>query len=165
MSVCMMSCAISLVFIIGMVYMNLFVDKVGVAQSFLSTLSEKQREIYGKIVGERKSIYFSGYGIGLVLSLLLVGLFKYGWFEKVGLGGNVGNWGKMGVACFTGAVTFLVSYFYYILSPKSDFMIMHIQGEKQKLAWLKVYRTMQYHYHLGMFLGVVGVALLNAGLC
>lgn len=163
MSVCMMSCAISLVFIIGMIYMNLFVDKIGVAQSFLSTLSEKQREIYSGIVGERKWIYFSGYGIGLFLSLMFVVCAKY-----FGLGGSwlsAKGGSKWGIACLTGAITFLVSYFYYILYPKSDFMIMHISGEKQKMAWLKVYRTMQYHYHLGMLLGVVGVGMLNASLC
>ena len=155
MCICYTTCAISIVFIVGMIYMSLAIDKTAVSKDFISVLNPKQRETYKKITNERRTLYMTGYGLGLLLSLIVL-LVQYSYNIKMS---------KVGMACLTGAITFVISYFYYILSPKSDYMILHIEGDKQKTAWLKIYRTMQYHYHLSLFLGIVGVSLLGAGLC
>jgi hypothetical protein len=59
----------------------------------------------------------------------------------------------------------MTNYFYYILSPKSDWMILHIEGDKQKKAWLSVYRIMQYNYHFGALLGLVGAFFIANTFC
>ena len=41
------------------------------------------------------------------------------------------------MACITAAVTFTVNYFYYILSPKSDWMVVHLNTQGQKQACLE----------------------------
>jgi hypothetical protein len=39
-------------------------------------------------------------------------------------------------------------------------MLNHITDAEQTQAWLKMYQTMQYYYHMGMVLGIVGVGVL-----
>jgi hypothetical protein len=62
------------------------------------------------------------------------------------------------------AVTFTVNYFYYILSPKTDWMVLNLSKDETR-AWLKVYKTMQYNYHIGMVLGILSVVAFGNSLC
>ena len=64
-----------------------------------------------------------------------------------------------------GAVTLSVNYFYYILAPKTDWMVLHLKSVEEKEAWLKVYRTMQYNYHMGLVLGILAVVAMGNSLC
>tara|TARA_B100001142_G_scaffold269979_1_gene275866 strand:- start:304 stop:552 length:249 start_codon:yes stop_codon:yes gene_type:complete len=68
-------------------------------------------------------------------------------------------------ACLAGAITFLTEYFFYILHPKSDYMINHLHKEKQRKEWLNIYRTMQVNYHIGLVVGIVGVMIFYYGVC
>jgi len=153
MKTCHITCSISLIFIIGMIYFSLSLDKCKISKNLITTLDDKQREMYKKISNERKNIYFTGYGLGLFISLASL-LFMY--YNKYQLS-------KLNSACLVGAITFITSYYYYILTPKSDFMVMHLETDEQKTAWLSMYKKMQYHYHLGMLLGIIGVMLLGSG--
>ena len=67
--------------------------------------------------------------------------------------------------CIVGAITLTVNYFYYMLAPKSDWMILHIDGDAQKKAWLHIYKKMQYNYHLGALLGLVGALFVGNVFC
>jgi hypothetical protein len=58
------------------------------------------------------------------------------------------------------ATCFLTNYFYYMLSPKSDWMLNHTNNPEQVKAWLQMYREMSYNYHAGLALGIIGVGIL-----
>ena len=47
--------------------------------------------------------------------------------------------------------------FYYILMPKKDYMLKYLKDKEDIENWWKVYRVMQYHYHLGFVLGLLAV--------
>lgn len=69
------------------------------------------------------------------------------------------------MVCIVLATSFLTNYFYYILSPKTDWMLNHVEGpeaqaKQQVQAWLQMYRTMQFYYHAGLVLGILGVGVL-----
>ena len=68
--------------------------------------------------------------------------------------------GIASVVSIASATTFVIQYFFYILSPKSDWMVLHLNEEKQRSEWIKVYREMQLGFHGGIFIGIVGVAIL-----
>jgi len=53
---------------------------------------------------------------------------------------------------------------YYMLYPKSAYMVNNLENKDQSSKWLAVYKTMQYKYHVGMILGLVGYFLLSYGL-
>lgn len=155
MKFCTISCGISLMFIIGMIYMSFFIDKQKISIDFKKTLSKKQLDIYENIVNYRRNLYFQGYGIGIIISIFVI-LMKI--FNKI-------KFNYLGIGCLIASISFITSYFYYILSPKPDYMILHIEGEEQKKAWLKIYKTMQFNYHLGLLLGIIAVFFLSMTFC
>jgi hypothetical protein len=98
-----------------------------------------------------------GLFLGFILSMILLVCCR-----KYFLGGGSG---RSGVLCMVAAVSFSVNYFYYILSPKSDWMVLHLKSGEETQAWLKVYRTMQYNYHIGLVLGILAVVAFGNALC
>ena len=67
--------------------------------------------------------------------------------------------------CFVLATSFTVNYFFYILHPKSDYMVLHLKNLEEKQAWLNIYKTMQFNYHLGFVLGLVGMIFIGNSFC
>jgi hypothetical protein len=70
---------------------------------------------------------------------------------------------RAGLLCTVAAITLATNYFYYVLSPKSDWMVLHFKHDKPEDAanWLRVYRGMQVNYHVGLVLGIAGTVLLS----
>lgn len=153
---CYLGCGISLIFIIGMVFMSLSIDKSKISEKFKKTLDEEQLSKYKKITNERLNIYYFGYILGFLFSIGLI-IFNLLILRK--------KMSKIEMVCLTGGVTFLTTYFYYILSNKSEYMIMNLKTDVQKSSWLEVYKTMQYNYHMGLVLGIIGVMILSSSFC
>jgi hypothetical protein len=74
---------------------------------------------------------------------------------------------RPGLLCSVAAITLATNYFYYMLSPKSDWMVLHFNTQNQNqnnndaANWLRVYRGMQVNYHVGLVLGIAGTILLS----
>ena len=64
------------------------------------------------------------------------------------------------LVCTVIATCFLTNYFYYLIHPKSDWMLNHMQNDNEVKAWLLMYREMQFNYHFGLVLGIIGVGIL-----
>ena len=74
---CKISCIISSIFIIGMIYMTNSMSKTNVAEEYKAQLPEHLLEIYDKIVKERTHIYYTGFIIGLVIAGLFFFINKH----------------------------------------------------------------------------------------
>lgn len=149
---CGITCSVSLMFLIANLYVTFTADKTKQKQEFYNTLSEDKIEKYESIIGERRGIYLKGYGLGLILAFISLFLYqKIGWNDK-----------RKGLnkICFIGGITLLVNYFYYMLSPKTDYMILHLNDENQRKAWLNINKTMQFNYHIGLLLGIIASMIL-----
>ena len=151
MKCCATSCGIAATLIAGMAYCTYMGNRTQLMQDYLRTLTPDQQQIYAKIVEERRGIYLRGFGWGLLLSALLLGIHhQYSAMSRAGL-----------LCCVT-AITLATNYFYYVLSPKSDWMVLHFKNNTQDAAnWLRVYRGMQVNYHVGLVLGIAGTVLLS----
>jgi uncharacterized membrane protein YkgB len=147
---CSISCMISAVFLVGMVYFYYMTDKSAIVKHYKSKLSPELQKRYEKISQERRTISYYGYALGLLLSLFI--LFYYLQIQKVKIGAGA-------LVCVAVATTFLTNYFYYMLSPKSDWMLNHMNSQEEVDAWLQMYRGMQFNYHMGMALGIVAVGI------
>lgn len=150
--VCYISCAISAVFIIGMIYFYNFTNKSEIVKNYKNTLSNENKKIYDKIVSERIKISYQGYSLGFILSLLII-------FYNTSLKSQKLN--TLPITCIIISTSVLTNYFYYILYPKSDTMLNHINNPKEIEEWRKMYREMQYNYHLGLVLGIIAVGFLS----
>tara|TARA_B100001093_G_C26364405_1_gene815940 strand:+ start:134 stop:607 length:474 start_codon:yes stop_codon:yes gene_type:complete len=145
---CNISCFVAILFLIANVYVMLTIDCENTKNRFYRILNNSQQQKYEKIVKERKNIYFTGYIIGIILSILVILINKYIFNKRM-------NNGMM--VCCVGAISFTTNYLYYILIPKSTYMIKHLNNQQQIEEWLKINRSMQVKYHIGLLLGIVAI--------
>jgi len=150
---CSISCSLALVFIISMIYMHNASSKSNTVQNYQKQLPADLQDLYKKIVNERLRIYYFGYILGFILSAIII-FYNY----SVSKGRRGKNMSTASIVCTVIAVSFITNYFYYILSPKTNWMLDHIKTEEQTKAWLKMYRSMQVYYHTGLVLGIIAVA-------
>ena len=148
---CTISCMISAVFIIGMIYFYNMTNKSQIVNHYKEKLPTDLQKRYEIISEERKKISIHGYILGLVFSLLII-------FYNIKIKGQKLN--TISLVCTVMATCFLTNYFYYMLSPKSDWMLNHINNPELVKAWLQMYREMSYNYHAGLALGIIGVGIL-----
>ena len=148
---CGITCFLAAVIIVSKILMTMMVSGDTYIAKYGQHFSPELQVIYKQIAKERLQIYFQGYVLGLLLSVfaILVSM-------------HVGKQAMSGVSmvCMAITISFFVSYFYYTLSPKRDWMLNHVKGENEVQAWLHAYRKMQYHYHSAFVWGLVGVGVL-----
>ena len=150
MKCCTTSCGIAATLIAGMAYCTYMGNRSQLVKDYMRSLTEDQRQTYSKIVEERRGIYLRGFGWGLLLSALLLGIHhRYATMSRAAL------------LCSVAAITLATNYFYYVLSPKSDWMVLHFKQKQDGATWLRVYRGMQVNYHVGLVLGIAGTILLG----
>jgi uncharacterized protein YacL len=142
---------IAVALIIAMIYFQNATSKSKIVQEYKKQLPSNLQNLYEKISAERLCLNYYGYALGLILSLIII---MYNYTSKRNKLTNTS------LVCLVIVVSFLTNYFYYILSPKSTYMLEHINSPEQTKAWLAMYREMQYNYHLGFVIGVVAVGVL-----
>ena len=148
---CAISCMISAIFVIGMIYFYNLSDKSEIVKHYKSSLSSDLQKRYEKITKERTNISYQGYALGVILSL---GIIFYNLkFKRAKL--NTSS-----LVCTVLATAFITNYFYYMLSPKSDWMLNHMSNQEEVKSWLLMYREMQFNYHMGLTLGIIAVGVL-----
>jgi hypothetical protein len=154
MKCCTTSCGIAATLIAGMAYCTYMGNRTQLVKDYMRTLTADQQQTYARIVAERRSIYLRGFGWGLLLSALLLGIHhQYATMSRAAL------------LCSVAAITLATNYFYYVLSPKSDWMVLHFNNNNNNnndaANWLRVYRGMQVNYHVGLIMGIAGTVLLS----
>lgn len=147
--ICGTTCVIALVFLIANIYTILSCandkkDKI----EFLNVLTSEQKNTYEKIINERKTIYYMGYGFGILLAIVIIFIMKK--ILKI-------RFNNMSLVCLVGSIVFVTNYLFYILYPKTDYMLLHLSDKRQITEWLKIYRKMQYKFHLGFVFGIIAV--------
>jgi hypothetical protein len=130
--------------------MNYQVYKSKIILQYKAQLPDELQGIHEKITRERTKIYYQGYILGFVLSLLII-LANY-WSNHKMLS-------TTSLVCLVLATSFITNYFYYILSPKKNWMLDYIKTPEQTKAWLQMYRGMQVYYHSGLVLGIIAVGV------
>lgn len=153
--VCGITCIIAFVFLIANIYTILScANNKNEKQDFLNVLNDKQKVTYKNIINERKNIHFMGYGLGLLLSVVAI------YIARNVLKSRLNN---LSLICLVGSITFVTNYLFYILYPKSDYMLLHLTDKKQIEEWLKIYKQMQFKFHFGFVLGIIAVMIFCYG--
>jgi len=147
---CAVSCMISVIFVIGMIYFYNLTDKSTIVKHYKSSLSSDLQRRYEKISEERTNISYQGYVLGVILSLGII-------FYNIKI--KRSSMSTAALVCTVLATAFVTNYFYYILSPKSDWILDHITNKEEVKAWLLMYKEMQFNYHMGLVLGIIAVGI------
>jgi fructose-specific phosphotransferase system IIC component len=128
-------------------------------QEFKNTLTKEQQVLYEKIIDERKKIYYGGFLLGIVLSFIAV------YFGNKLLFSKYSKSSALPKICMIASITFVTNYLFYILYPKTDYMLLHLNDKTQIQGWLNIYKKMQFKFHLGFILGIVAVIIYSYGFC
>ena len=156
MKICGAWCSIAVVFLVANLYISFTADKTKLKGAFYETLSKEQIEQYESLVSERRDIYLKGYIFGLILAIAFL-------FSSRGIKRTFAV--NTGIICVVGAIAFVANYLFYVLHPKSTYMVVGLDTEIQRKRWLNIYRHMQVKYHLGLALGIVAAMALAKATC
>jgi uncharacterized protein YacL len=144
-------CVIAAIFLGASIYTMITCSSCSPFLDYEQSLDEKQRTVYHKVVAERQRIYLTG----LVLGTLLA--FVYLYTNNLGIS-------PFNNSCVFVSISLFTQYIYYILFPKSHNMVTIMNSKTQLEKWHAVYKHMQFRYHGGMVLGLIGYFLLAYGL-
>lgn len=147
---CKISCTISAIFIISMIYFFNATSRTESAKEFESTLTPELKQVYNDVVDERKTIYFTGYVLGFIFAFIFILYNVYFNNQKLS---------NIPIVCISTSIAFITNFFYYILSPKKKWLLENMTKPEQTKAWLKYYKSQQYHYYFGFALGIFAVAI------
>jgi hypothetical protein len=127
--------------------------KTNLKQNLANLLTPKERQHYQDIITMRRNIYFQGLVFGILVALFVIFIAPKIMPIKM----------KKSTNLFTAiSITFVVNYFYYILYPKDKYMIELLDTKEENKAWLEIYKTMQFRYHLGFLFGLVAAGCVHA---
>ena len=126
-------------------------NKSEIVKHYKNSLPSDLQKRYESISEERRRISIHGYVLGLILSLFII-------FYNLKIKGL--HMKSTALVCVVMATCFLTNYFYYMLTPKSDWMLNHVSNQQQTRAWLLMYREMSFNYHAGLVLGIVAAGVL-----
>ena len=102
--VCAISCMISTMFVVGMIYFYNMTNKSEIVKQYKNSLPSDLQKRYENISDERKRISIYGYILGLILSLFVV-------FYNIKIKGQRLN--TFSLVCIVMATCFVTNYFYY----------------------------------------------------
>ncbi len=116
-----------------------------------SVLSPELDKKYESIIIERRNHYIIGLVLGMILSFIILNITKITkYFTRLSL--------------FT-MITLVTAVIFYMLMPKSDYMLNHLKSEKENKKWLQVYKTMQSRYFIGLVLGALSAIPIAHIMC
>ncbi len=144
---CVLTCAAAAAFFGGMLFVSLNPYSAEKLNHLMSLLTPDQMDVYKEVSRERMHIYL----MGLVVGLLLGFIYLYHGVRQPG----------MARTCGFVFITMAVTYLFYLLYPKSKYMLTYLTTDEQRAAWLDVYRGMQYRHYMGMVLGVIAYVLVS----
>lgn len=150
---CAKCCLLSGVFLISMIYM---LNANTITNEYEKQLPNELKPVYASIVKERIQIYYTGYFLGFLLSVLFILYNIYVKKEK---------YTALSLVCIIITISFLTNYFFYILSPKKNWMLDNIKSQEQTKAWMKMYKGMQMNYHSGLVLGIISMGFFAFAFC
>lgn len=150
MAPCSITCLFSAVFIIAMIFMTNSMSTNQTIKTYENQLSPELKQTYNDICEERTRIFYFGYILGFALAIVIIAY-------NTQIKNNKMSWQSM--VCLTVSVAFITNYFYYILTPKTKWMLDSIDTNDEARAWLKMYKSMQTYYHGGLAFGVIAIGL------
>ena len=106
---------------------------------FLELLNDNQKNIYKHIKNERLNIYICASIASIIITYLITKNIKT----------------PINKYCSRLLISSFVTYLYYNLYPKSQYILPNLNTKEQVKAWLDIYKHMKYRYHLGMFFGII----------
>ena len=158
MKVCTTSCALALIFAAGSVASCCGTNKNELSDKLKDSLDGTQLKIYNEITKNRGNIYKNGLVAGVLVAATMV-------VVNLLLDNNINRLLTLNTLCLVVATVLIVSYLFYMISPKGVYMVSFLKTKEQRDNWVEIYRVMQQNYHLALGLGVMSVLFASKIIC
>ena len=158
MKVCTTSCALALIFAAGSFATCCGTNKKELSDNLKNSLDNTQKQIYDKITKNRGTIYKNGLIAGVVVAATMIVI-------NLLLHNDTNNLLTINTLCTSVATILIVSYLFYMVSPKGVYMVSFLKTKEQRDNWLQIYRVMQQNYHLALGLAIVSVLFASKIIC
>ena len=149
---CATDCFVASGFIGGSLYLMLTDKETQEKKNNFKKLMKGKEEEIKKIKKERLMIWIKATIYGLFASIT---------FSKFQSAVFPNDFGVFNHSCVNTLIFFVVQYLAYILHKKSDWIANHIENNEQAKAWIQKFRSMQYRWHFGILLGLIGYFFIN----
>ena len=150
MAPCISYCLVGSALLGSMIVTMITSKKTQNVKDFVALLDDNQTNIYKSITKERLNIYIQGTVIGIILAIIVKLNFKFS--KKISI-------------CMFVVIALGFNWAYYLLYPKSEYILNHLNSQPQIKAWLKIYKDMKLRCHIGLLLGILGYLILGVGVC
>ena len=147
---CGTACAVAIIFAISTLLFPLLLN-TKIIKSYKRELPVAAQRALKVATREGAGLAFEGLVLGMIAGAFLVLL--------------SGKMGKMSGVCVLAATAFVVQFMYYMLSPKSEWVLRHLHTPSERHGWLRMYREYQKAYYGSILAGIIGAGLLGYGLC
>lgn len=158
MKVCTTSCALALVFAAGSVASCCGTNKKELSDKLKDSLDETQLKIYNEITKNRGNIYKNGVVAGVLVAATMV-------VVNLLLDNNINRLFTINTLCLIVATVLIVSYLFYMISPKGVYMVSFLKTKEQRDNWVEIGRVMKQNYHLALGLSVISVLFASKIIC
>ena len=158
MKVCTTSCALALVFAAGSVASCCGTNKKELSDKLKDSLDETQLKIYNEITKNRGNIYKNGVVAGVLVAATMV-------VVNLLLDNNINRLFTINTLCLIVATVLIVSYLFYMISPKGVYMVSFLKTKEQRDNWVEIGRVMKQNYHLALGLAVISVLFASKIIC
>lgn len=145
---CQAWCGIAAGLFGAMLYLMFNPNKGNIINDFQNSLSPEQNAIYLDIKNERMTIYLVGLLIGLLVGMMYLRLQK----------------NSLVRTCVFTVLVLGITYVFYMLVPKSKYMVTYLDTEEKRKKWLNVYVEMKYRHYMGFILGLMAYLILGHNL-
>ena len=147
---CIQSCLVSSMLFFS-ILATMVASKVSPShKKFQELLNDKQKEIHSKIVKERGTIFVIGLLVGILVAYLVTTVLA---LQK-----------RVNKNCLFVGLAIFINIVFYMVYPKSDYMLLHLEGKEQVQAWLDIYKEMKMKKFIGMGVGLFAYYIMADGL-
>lgn len=106
---------------------------------------------YEKIIIERRNHYYYGLMLGAFISVIILNYYR------------IPN--KITRTSLFFTIMLGTALIFYMIMPKSDYMLNHLKTPEQNKKWLEVYKNMKMRYFIGFLLGILAAIPLANIIC
>ena len=116
-----------------------------------NVFSDELDEKYENIITERRNHYILGLLLGMFITSMII--------KRLSIPNT------FTYISFFFSITLGIAIIFYMIMPKSDYMLNYLKTNEENKKWLEIYKTMKCKYYTGFVLGALASIPISKMLC
>jgi len=152
--ICFTQCGLATILIFSKLFTLFTCNKSEAYLHLRNILNDQQKQILDKVTKERLHIYLRGQLLGIIIGGILL---YHGYLHR----NDATSITKFFNLCGFILVINLVVYLNYHFTPKSDYLLLHLNNKEQNKAWVNMYEHMKQCHIKSFLYGFLAYSILG----